>query len=589
MRFRALPLLFAASLSATAQTQPPTGHTHAHGDASAQAELALRPGLMKGHVRFLASDLLEGRGPATRGDALAREYVAAQMERIGLEPGAPDGSWFQFLDVVGVKSAPPAQVPFATPRGPLAMASGQDVVLSAGRPRPRSELKDAELVFVGYGIVAPEHQWDDYKGMDLAGKVLVMLNNDPEHDPALFAGKTRLWYGRWDYKYEIAARRGAAGALIVHTTPSAGYGWQVIQTSFTGEEFSLARRDGGLGAEEVGVVRRSPQGTGAGFTPASEPDGLEVKGWLAEAAAQKLAQAGGHDLAALVAAAQKRDFKPVPLGVRLSVGFDNAVAAKRTANVIGKLAGSDPKLSAEAVVFTAHHDHLGVREGAAGEDHIHNGALDNAAGVATMLAIAEVHPLLRERPRRSVYFAAVAAEEQGLLGSKYLAAHLPLPAGRIAANVNIDGASIWGKTKDLILIGKGKSSLDPLVEKLAAERGRTVLADQAPDKGFFYRSDQFAFAKIGVPAVYFDAGLELLGQPAGEGRKRQDAFEAKHYHQPSDELTEAWDWSGVVEDARLLLRIGLAVANADAMPTWNPGDEFEAARKKALAEVPAQP
>lgn len=546
MRFPALPLamLLAAPLASAGDA---ADHIQAH---------RIRP-----HVRFLASDLLEGRAPATRGDALAREYVAAQMERIGLAPGAPDGSWFQFFDVVGTTSAPPAQVTFATPGGPLSFASGEQIALSAGRPAPRSELKDAELVFVGYGIVAPEYQWDDYKGQDLKGKVLVMLNNDPEHDPALFAGKARLWYGRWDYKYEIAAKVGAAGALIVHTTPSAGYGWQVIQTSFTGEEFSLPAKDGAAT--------------------------LQVKGWLAEGAAQALAKAGGHDLAALMAKAQTREFRPVPLGAKLSVACESQVVSKRTANVIGKLPGSDPKLSAQAVLYSAHLDHLGAREGEG--DHIHNGALDNASGVAVMLAIAEAQAAMPARPRRTTYFAAVAAEEQGLLGSKFLAAHLSLPAGRIAANVNIDGASIWGRTKDVIVIGKGKSDLDAVVERLATAQGRVVKPDQAPDKGFYYRSDQFAFAQVGVPAVYLDAGVELVGQPAGEGRRRHDEFEAKHYHQPSDELTDAWDWSGVVEDARLLFHVGLEVANADAMPAWNPGDEFEAARKRALAEAAAQP
>jgi Zn-dependent M28 family amino/carboxypeptidase len=389
-----------------------------------------------------------------------------------------------------------------------------------------------------------------------------MMNNDPADDPKLFAGKTRLYYGRWDYKYEMAARQGAAGAIIIHTQPSAGYGWQVVQTSWTGEQFVLPTEPG------------TPQ--------------LQARLWTTEDAARRVVRLSGKDLDALRAAAEKKDFKPVPLGVTVSLAFKNDVKAKRTANVMGRLPGSDPKLASEAVLYTAHHDHLGIDESAPeGKDRIYNGALDNATGVSSVLNIAQAMAAMPQAPRRSVIFAFVAAEEQGLLGAKYLSSHMPMPSGRVAANINIDGMNIWGRTKDLTMVGLGKSNLDDWAKKLLAAQGRVLVPDQFPDRGFFYRSDQFAFARIGVPAAYFDAGTQVVGQPEGWGKERQEQFEAKDYHQPSDELRPDWNFEGAAEDARFYLWLGLKVANADAMPAWNPGDEFEAARKKALAETGA--
>jgi Zn-dependent M28 family amino/carboxypeptidase len=311
-----------------------------------------------------------------------------------------------------------------------------------------------------------------------------------------------------------------------------------------------------------------------------------VKSWVTEDAARRIATLGGQDLDALRASAQKKDFRPVPLGVTWSIALANEVTRRQTANVIGRLPGSDPSLAPQAVLYTAHHDHLGIRAGApAGEDAIYNGALDNASGVSAMLAVAKAMAALPQRPRRSILFAAVAAEEQGLLGSKYLAAHPPIPAGRLAANINIDGMNIWGRTRDLTMVGLGKSDLDAWIHGLAALQGRTVVPDQFPDRGFFYRSDQFSLARIGVPAAYFDAGTDVIGKPKGWGKEQQEAFEAKDYHQVSDELRPDWDFSGAVEDAQLLFYLGMKVANAPALPAWRPGDEFEAARKKALADA----
>jgi len=526
--------------------------------AEKKAAGTITPDVLRAHIRFLASDLLEGRFPATRGDQLAEEYVASQLEALGVKPGGPNGSWFQSFSVVGLNGHPDTMT-ISKGAEKLELKTLQDFIASAGKQNPESRLEDAEVVFVGYGIVAPEYQWDDYKGADLKGKVLLMMNNDPDWDPNLFAGKTRLWYGRWDYKYESAAKTGAAGAIIIHTTPSAGYPWQVVQTSWSGEQFSLPYEGG-------------PR--------------LEVRGWATEDASKRIAAMAGKDLAALIESAKNRNFRPVPLGVTASTAFHNEVSKKQTENVIGVLKGSDPKLSQQVVIYTAHHDHLGVKKGVKqGDDSIYNGAVDNASGVSGLLAIARAYAALPKPPRRTIMFAAVAAEEQGLLGSEYLAKHPPVPPGAFAADINMDSLNIWGRTKDVSFIGLGKSSLDTYVKELAAMQGRVVKPDEMPDRGFFYRSDQFNLAKIGVPAAYFHSGLEFIGKPEGWGKKTREEWEATHYHQPSDELKDSWTFDGMVEDVQLYFYLGEKVAQADKMPEWNKGDEFEQARKNALMTV----
>jgi Zn-dependent M28 family amino/carboxypeptidase len=528
-------------------------------DEERAAASTIREGRMRADIRFLSSDLLEGRGPATRGDRLAREYLASRLEAIGLEPGVPGGAWEQRLDLVGVTTACPEVLRVSSGTAGTDLRFHEDYVAYSGTQASVAQVDDAEIVFVGYGIVAPEHGWDDYKGTDLRGRVLLVMNDDPAGDPQAFAGKRRLYYGRWDYKYDMAARLGAAGAIIIHTDASAGYGWRVVQSSWTGEQLSLPAVPG-------------------------EP-ALPVKAWATESASRRIARLGGHDLDALRAAAEKRDFHPVPLGVRLRLTLRNEVSRRPSANVIGRLPGRDPVLSGEAVIYSAHHDHLGTKPGPAGAPVVYNGALDNASGLATLLAIAEAFVALPERPRRSILFAAVAAEEQGLLGSAHLARHPPVPAGRLAANVNIDGMNIWGRTRDVPVIGLGKSSLDDWVRALAEAQGRTVVPEAFPDKGAYYRSDHLSFARAGVPAVTLDAGTEVRGKPPGWGRERQREWEAAHYHQPTDDLTAGWDLSGAVEDAQLLFLLGKKVADAPLAPEWRPGDEFEAARRNALAQL----
>jgi len=520
---------------------------------SPAAERSITADAIRAHVRLLASDLLEGRGPGTRGDALAQAYIASELEALGLRPAGPQG-FLQPFDIVGVEGHAES-VQFSRGRDSIVLRHPDEVIAVAGDQAAHTALDRAELVFVGYGIQAPEFSWNDFKGQDLRGKVLLILNSDPEDDPALFAGGTRLWYGRWDYKYEMAARVGAAGAIILHTTHSAGYPWQVVRSSWTGPQYSVPSTE-----------RRVP-----------------LRGWVTEDACRKLAALAGRNLDELVRSANRREFQPVPLGIAVSTAFDSRIERTHTANVLALLPGSDPRLSSEVVLYTAHHDHLGMRADASpGEDAIYNGAEDNASGVALMLAVARAYAALEKPPRRSILFAAVAAEEQGLLGSEYLAHHPPVPLGRIAVDINIDGANVFGRTRDVTVIGLGKTDLDPALRALARTQGRVLRGDQLPDRGYFYRSDQFSFARVGVPSAYFESGLDYRGRPAGWGREKREAWEETRYHQPSDELAPDWDLSGAVEDARLQFALGYSVAQATSLPAWTPGDEFEAARLRSL-------
>jgi Zn-dependent M28 family amino/carboxypeptidase len=508
-------------------------------------------------IRFLSSDLLEGRGLATRGDQLARLYLQTRLEGMGYQPAFANGAWQQAFDIVGIKGQFPKSWSFQGRSDRVDLAWREDYIATSGLQSESVSVDDAELVFVGYGILAPEFHWDDFKGMNLAGKILVMMNNDPDWDPNLFAGKRRLYYGRWIYKYESAARQGAAGAIIIHTTPSAGYPWQVIQSG-GGEQFEL---------------------------PAGNEPRVKVKAWATEDAVRRLLKASGHDLDKLTAAARSRDFHPVPLGIRTSLGFTDKLASLQTANVGGVLPGSDAKLGTQVVVLSAHHDHFGIGEPDASGDRIYHGAVDNASGCAQVLAVAQALAALPERPRRSVLALFVAGEERGLLGSKYYVEHPTFAPGRIAANINIDGGNIFGRTRDATSIALGKSSLDEIAARVAAAQGRVVKGDQFPDRGYYYRSDQFSFAHIGVPALFFDDGTDFIGRPAGWGREQKEQWELHKYHQPADRLDGSWNFDGMIEDAQFAMLSAWLVAQADALPTWKPGDEFEAARKQALAAV----
>jgi Zn-dependent M28 family amino/carboxypeptidase len=547
----------------TASTQPAPDSERATTAAPFTPEAVAAADAMTGvqigeWTRVLASDEFEGRAPGSAGDEKARKYIADELQKMGYAPGAADGSWEQPVELVGLTSKMPATWTFAKGASKLEAKSGDDYIAATGMQKDTSTIKDAEVVFVGYGIQAPEFQWDDFKGVDLKGKVLFMLNNDPDWDPALFAGVTRLYYGRWTYKYESAARQGAAGAIIIHTTPSAGYPWQVVQSSWSGEQFEL---------------------------PAGDEPRLQVQAWLTEDKARELVKLAGKDLDQLYAAAKTRDFAPVPLGVKTALTLPNTLESTHSANVLGLLQGSDPQLSREVVIYTAHHDHFGIGKADDTGDTIYNGARDNASGVAMVLGIAKSFKALPTPPRRSILMLLVAGEEQGLLGSQYYGEHPTFAPGRIAADINFDSGNIWGETSDVTYIGMGKSSLDAVVKQGVAYQHRLLKGDDFPDRGHFYRSDQFNLARIGVPAIYLNPGVDVVGKPEGWGRAQQEEYTAKRYHQPSDEYDESWNLDGLAQDARLGFWCGVIIANADQMPTWNPGDEFEATRKAALQAV----
>ena len=550
----------AAAAIAGAQTAPIPA------DVQAVAKATITASAIEAPIRYLADDLLEGRGPATRGDELARLYLATQLRLLGYEPGGPNGSYQQPFNIVGTNARMPDVWTFRTRNQNVDLKWSTDYIAGSGVQAEHGAINDAELVFVGYGIEAPEYQWNDYKGMNLKGKVLVMLNNDPDWDPKLFEGKRRLYYGRWVYKYESAARQGAAGAIIIHTTGSAGYPWQVVQSSWGGTQFGLPEEGEPL---------------------------IQVKAWATEDAARRLLKAAGQDLDKLVTAAHSRKFKPVALGIRTSFAFDNKVSRVQTANVAGLLRGSDPKLASEVIIYTAHHDHFGVadpkqEDTVQGTDRIYNGAEDNASGCAQILTVARAIAALPQRPRRSTLILFVGVEEQGLLGSQYYAQHPTFAPGKIAANINVDGGNFFGRARDIAQIGYGKSSLDTVVGSIIKWQGRVVTPDQFPDRGYFYRSDQFNFAKIGVPALYFSKGTDFIGRPAGWGREQLEQWELKTYHQPSDQIDDTWNFDGMIDDTQMVFYTGWLISQADAMPVWNAGDEFEATRKKALADALAQ-
>ena len=548
-------IMLALSIAACACAGAPFGDRLALPHGAEQASARVTEPVLREVIAELSSDAYRGRAPGSADDVKTRAWLEARMRALGLAPGAADGSYQQRFALVGMTAQLPAQWSFERASGEVAFQRLDDFVAASGKQSARVTLAQSEVVFVGYGMLAPEYNWNDYKEVDVRGKTVVILNNDPDWDPALFAGKRRLYYGRWDYKYEEAARHGAAAAIIVHTDESAGYPWQVVQRSWGAEKFGL---------------------------PADGEPRLDVVAWLTESAARELANFGGQDLSRLVRSAGSREFRPVALGVSTSLTFPNALREIESANVLAQLPGRDPILRDELVVFSAHHDHLGVGAPDATGDRIHNGAVDNASGVATVVAIAEAFTALPEPPRRSVLFAFVAAEEQGLLGSLYYGLHPTAPPGKLAANLNFDGANILGRTRDVVVVGRGKSSLEDLLARAVAGQKRIVVDEIFPEKGHYYRSDQLSFARIGVPALYFRSGALVRGKPAGWGREQLERWTATHYHQPSDELDASWDLTGAVEDAQLGFLVGAAAAEADEMPTWRSGDEFEATRKAAL-------
>jgi Zn-dependent M28 family amino/carboxypeptidase len=524
---------------------------------------------MLGNIKILSSDEFEGRAPASRGEVLSTQFIEKQFKSIGLEPGNPNGTYFQNVPMVGITADPAAELVFADPANgkQTTLKYGDEFVAWTKHEEPTVSM-DADMIFVGYGVVAPEYKWDDYKGVDVKGKVLVVLINDPPvpdpNDPSklddkTFKGKAMTYYGRWTYKFEIAAEKGAAGCLVVHQTGPAGYPWGVVKNSNTGEQFSLVTADKGMSRSAV-------------------------EGWITYDKAKELFAMAGKDFDALEKAAVSRDFRPVDLGVKASLTLKNSIRTIESKNVVAKLAGADPKVRDEYVIYTAHWDHLGIGPEVNG-DKIYHGAVDNASGVAGLLEIGRAYTKIQPPPRRSVLFLSVTGEEKGLLGSEYYAEHPLYPLTKTLAEINMDGLNVLGPTKDIEVIGLGQSTLDDVVEAVAAEQGRTVKPDAEPEKGYYYRSDHFNFAKEGVPALDPSEGMDYVGKPEGWGLEMREKFTAEDYHKPSDKIKPYWDLRGAVEDLQLLGEVGYRVANAKAYPTWKPGSEFRAKRVEMLKHV----
>ncbi|MBI4545663.1 MAG: M28 family peptidase, partial [Gemmatimonadetes bacterium] len=488
------------------------------------------------HTRMLASDEFEGRAPGTRGEELAVEYLVQQFRSLGLQPGNPDGSYTQAVPLVGITTRSTAELEVGGQR--MALSFPADYVAVSRRMVPEVDVVDSDVVFVGYGVVAPEYGWDDFKGVDVRGKTIIMLVNDPAiPDPAdpskldenMFRGRAMTYYGRWTYKYEIASAKGAAAAIIVHETGPAGYPYEVVSGSWGGENFDIQPEDRNLGR-------------------------VPIEGWITRPRAEQIFAAAGLDFDALKKAALSRDFRPVPLNAKATFQARNTLRQVRSRNVVAKLEGSDPARRDEYLIYTAHWDHLGRDSSLAG-DQIFNGALDNASGTAALLELAEAFGRLRPAPARSVLFLAVTAEEKGLLGAKYYAEDPLYPLEKTLANINIDGVNQWGSTRDIVIVGYGNSTLDDLLAAAAAQQGRRIEPDPEPEKGFFYRSDHFEFAKKGVPALYTDNGTDYIGQPEGYGQAKRDEYTARDYHKPSDEVKPDWDLAGAVDDVRLLFQV----------------------------------
>ncbi len=555
-------LALAASACSPAPQPPPAATT-----APAKIPLASMPKVdsarILAHTKVLASDEFEGRAPGTPGEEKTVQYLTAQFQKLGLKPGNTDGTYIQKVPLVGITGTE-AKPLVVTGKGKATFKWRDDVVAWTKHVADAASIENSDLVFVGYGVVAPEYNWDDFKGVDLKGKTMVVLVNDPQvpdpSDPSkldarTFNGTAMTYYGRWTYKFEEAARRGAAGALIIHETGPAGYPFNVVQGNL-GEKFDLVTPDKNMGRPSI-------------------------EGWLSLDAAKRLLKMGGQDFDALKKQAVTREFKPVPLGLKASLAIKTTLRTVESRNVLARLDGSDPLLKNEFVVYTAHWDHYGIGEPKNG-DKIYNGALDNASGVASMLEMARVLTEVKPAPRRSIVFLAVTAEEQGLLGSQYYAITPVYPLAKTLANINTDEINPWGRTKDITVIGLGASDLDDYLRDAAAEQSRTLRPDPESEKGFYYRSDHFNFAKQGVPALYTDNGVEDIGKPPEFAAQKREEFNKNDYHQPSDEIKPDWDLSGAVEDTALMAAVGYRIANADKYPEWKPGNEFRAKREEMM-------
>lgn len=525
-----------------------------------QAAQAISADSLLQHIKDLSADSMEGRAPGTPGEEKATAYMQRQFQALGLAPGNPDGSWFQKVQLIGYTSTPAAKI--VAGGRPVAMRNLDDYVAGSRHDTPEVKVNDSGIVFVGYGVVAPEYGWDDYKGLDVKGKTVLMLINDPPVtvagdtalDSTMFRGRAMTYYGRWTYKYEIATAKGAAAAIIIHEPGPAGYPWGVVRGSFSAEQFDIPSPT---------AERRVP-----------------VEGWITADKAREIFRDAGLDFDSLHAAAAHKGFEPVTLNARASWDVKVKVRTIESRNVVAKLEGTTKK--DEYVVYTAHWDHLG-RDTTLKGDQIFNGALDNASGSAGLIEIARAYTRLPTPPERSILFLSVTGEEKNLLGSEYYATHPLYPLAKTVADINMDGLNQWGPTKDLTVIGLGNSTLDDVVTTVLAADGRVVRPDPEPEKGFYYRSDHFSFAQQGVPALDPGAGVDYIGKPAGWGMQKRDEYTNNDYHKVSDEVKPDWDLSGAAEDLRVFFRVGDVVANAAGIPQWKAGTEFKAKRDSMLA------
>jgi len=520
-------------------------------DGDSQVNPAITAEELRNHVAILASDAYGGRLPGTQGETLTVRYLEEQFRKAGLQPGNPDGGYTQDVPLVGLTSD--ADVGISVAGKPLPVKLQEDVVVVSQRLDPRTLLRRVPMVFVGHGVQAPEYNWDDYAGLDVKGKILVMLVNDPQVqgaddrlDPEYFRGRAMTYYGRWTYKYEIASKLGAAGALVIHNTDMAGYPWEVVSGSWGTENFTLDLGDGNR-------------------------DRVAVEGWLHEDTARELLRRSGHDYESLRRRASVPGFRGFELPAESSMIVRNSVRRVASQNVLAAVPGTDPALRDEWMIYTAHWDHLGTNPALKG-DQIYNGALDNASGVGALLELAQA--FVAKPARRSTLFLAVTAEEQGLLGARWYAEHPVYPPSATVANINMDGLNIWGPTEDVVVTGMGQSTLEDVLGHAAAAQGRSLRPESSPEKGYYFRSDHFEFAKIGIPALYADSGITPIGGTLAEGKAQRADYVAHRYHKVDDELTDDWNLEGAVTDVELMFSVGQAVANAPGRPAWKAGSEF---------------
>jgi len=523
----------------------------------------ITPDALLAHIKTLASDEFEGRSPGTKGEELSIKYISDQFRSIGLKPGNPDGSYFQEVPLAGITSEPKMVLAVAG-KPPVELKYPDDFVASSARLQPEIKIDNSDLVFVGYGVVAPEYGWDDYKGVDVRGKTILMLINDPavpdpkdpsKLDEKMFKGKAMTYYGRWTYKYEIAAQKGAAAAIIIHETEPAAYPWQVVRSSWAKENFELDN-------------------------PNKNTDAVSARSWITIDVAKKLFADCAQDFDALKRSAVTKDFRPVALNAKANIDIKQALRSFKSHNVIGKFEGADPALKDEYIIYTAHWDHLGRHPELQG-DQIFNGAVDNASGDAAVIALASAFPKADPAPKRSILFMCTTAEEAGLLGAKWYAEHPLYPLEKTLADINIDSMNVWGKARDIEDVSYGVSTMDDALAAAAQRQGRKAIPNSRPEKGAIYRADNFEFSKAGVPSLYIGKGEHLVSRPPN-GPLRSDEFDLKDYHQVTDEVHADWDLSGAVQDVDLLFEVGYQIANADKFPEWKPGIEFKPKRDAML-------